>query len=45
MIEFSKPGAKHLVSTFPPQRLGHFAPLSFTTDGRKFHATRCAGER
>jgi len=31
---------------FPnPQRLGHFAPLSFTAYGGKIQATRCAGGR
>jgi len=27
------------------QRLGHFAPLSFTAFGGKIHGTRCAGGR
>ena len=30
---------------FHPQRLGHFAPLSFAASGGKIQATRCAGGR
>jgi hypothetical protein len=45
LFEFSKPGAKHPVSPRYFQRLGHFAPLSFSAFGGKIHATRCAGGR
>jgi hypothetical protein len=34
-----------LCTRFHPQRLGHFAPLSFTAFGSKIQATRCAGGR
>jgi hypothetical protein len=37
-----------LIGFFKPrcfQRLGHFAPLSFTACGGKIQATRCAGGR
>jgi hypothetical protein len=44
-IGFSKPGAKHPVPPRCFQRLGHFAPLSFTAYGGKIQATRFAGGR
>ena len=34
-----------LCNRFRPQRLGHFAPLSFTAYGGKIQATRYAGGR
>jgi hypothetical protein len=44
-IGFSKPGALHENPRFHPQRLGRFAPLSFTAYGGKIQATRVAGGR
>ena len=34
-----------LCTRFHPQRMGHFAPLSFPDYGGKIQATRCAGGR
>jgi len=45
LIGFSKPGASHPVPPRCFQRLGHFAPLSFTAYGGKIQATRFAGGR
>jgi hypothetical protein len=45
LIGFSKPGVLHPVPPRCFQRLGHFAPLSFTADGGKIQATRFARGR